>query len=274
MNSNQGFFLMIALIISISMHSQDEKFKNSMSLEYYRPIDSNLDGFNYVHNGIINGDNNVSNFTTRKSEIGVGLGYERVFQQDIILRVRAGQGISSLSKTNKASSAEESQMYPIQTSTYHLDQKQMNLFVGVGKRTKVFSSLTVDLGIEIASANYIKSSSKLIDKSVLEDSQGQIVYLHEVVNVTNFGDSFLFGVGPFTKIELRVFRRIYASAEFQIYYSKVFSHENSYNVQKTIDKYIDSPEITEETISRTISNDIQQWNWSKLSPLIRISYKF
>jgi hypothetical protein len=264
--------LLLSNLINGQSKKGEEKPKiNSIGLEFYKPIDNELSefyGFNYGLGNTITGTNDHSN---NSISTAFGISYERICKNNVIFRSRVG--ISIIRNDVEQISKEAAENPAIYSINYNYKQNQINVFIGVGKRVDLTNKVVLDLGLDVASIYYSKGKGDFNSTRTQTDlSSGDIF-----VNVSNvrseMGKVNSFGIGPFIKPEVTVYKNITVALELQMYFLKTTSGEGSYQIE-TFDQYVNNVNTQHTESETSVNNDLNIWKWTKVSPLIRLGYKF
>lgn len=252
--------------------------KNSISIEYYKPIENSIRDFIWGGNVLSYPDWQRTDYSSNSESISLGVCYERVFRNNIIFRPRLGFSLIEVNEQNKSGIyTTGNNAIGNDTQNYHFNEKYINLFIGLAKRIELSKKINVDFGIDLASIFLVDGNRNLEENYITTNflTQGN-VYKHNVNRQAEIGNSNSFGLGPYIKPEIVFCNNFFISAEFQIYFLKTISDGKSTQSDITTDTFTNSSETNTVIlkINREINNDIKQWNWSELSPLIRIGYKF
>jgi hypothetical protein len=258
------------LIISVELLGQTEKV-NSIYLEYYQPIQTPAMREFYNDEWILTPG---IEYKRHYFSNAFGLCYEIAMKNNIILRPRIGMTIRSLDETNltKIWNGQDTAQFD---EVYKYRQNQINCFVGVGKRLPIFKNFNIDCGLDIAFIYYGHGNTNYYSKWSTIDTNGILQLDTEETWWTNkVGTAYAIGVGPYIKPEYQLAKNFIISLEVQFYYLWSFSKDKS--VIETRHRFnYNQVGYYEETNSKAYTNyDFSQWSWSRLSPLIRIGYRF
>jgi hypothetical protein len=80
-------------------------------------------------------------------------------------------------------------------------------------------------------------------------------------------------LGPILKPQYYFSDRLVVSAEFQVYFMKTFTNDKTTRIETSYSTFEDGSFENIE-LSQEINYNVNQWNWTKISPLIRVGYKF
>lgn len=253
---------------------QPKKF-NSVSVEFYQPINDLSRDYIYVHNQLVFADWSKINYKSRSAANAVGLSYERLIKNDVVIRTRVGMSFTEIKESNNTGPMVVTETLDGDESfEYRYFDKSLNVFVGAAKKVNLTKKISLSFGADFASIFNMGGEGQLIQSTNLVDVATGDNYYLLVTNKTVVGNSNVIALAPFIKPEMLLFDNIFVALEFQVFYSRIISSDQTHNFQTTERKYIGSQDVEIEQTERTINYDVKQWNWSNISPLIRIGYKF
>lgn len=272
-------FLLLSVLITCKALSQDlvkskvEK-KNTISFEFYQPIQNNIREF-YNDDWLLSYSNGVKNNFSRKAFTNAfGICYERI-NNEVVFRTRFGLSIRDIKEHQSSEQIiTEQNIKNFYNQDYRFTQNHLNLFFGIAKRASILNNFYVDFGIDIASVFYLKGRGNYefytYNKNTLDDS----IVEQQLINVKDkIGNIYSFGIGPVFKPQYEILNNLIVSAEIQVFFMKTFTNETSRRVEISDREYL-GVNIEHIEIIQDIKYDINQWNWTKVSPLIRIGYQF
>jgi hypothetical protein len=100
------------------------------------------------------------------------------------------------------------------------------------------------------------------------------LYEQTITVSDRIGKIYSFGIGPVFKPQYNITKNLVVSAELQVYFMKTFTNDKSTRLEIS-DELIQPNNITQHVeLYGDIKYDVNQWNWTKVSPLIRIGYQF
>ena len=228
-----------------------------------------------MHNQLVFADWSKVNCKSRSAANGVGLSYERLIKNDVILRTRVGMSFTEIVESNSFSEVDNAEtVTEARYYKYRYFDKSLNLFVGVGKKVNLTKKISLSFGADFASIFNMGGEGQLRERSDQVFLATGDNYYYQVTNNTVVGNSNVFAFGPFIRPEMLLFDNVFVAAEFQVFYSRILSADRTHNFQTTEIKYFGSEVVIVELTERIIDYDVKQWNWSKISPLLRIGYRF
>lgn len=264
-------------IVSDYFAQVPESKKNSIYLEYYQPIQTpSLREF-YNDEWILTPSNK---YTRHYFSNSIGISYERLLKDNIVIRPRFGMTFRKLKEeniTDKFFNGAEDVTYK---ENYDYNQKHINLFVGIAKRLRIANHFNLDLGLDLASVLYLNGNTTYYGGYTYywtgtSDIKGGDEYWW----TNKVGTASCYGIGPYIKPEYSFSNNLTISVEIQMY----FMYSMSKDVSTTTSQHrtwLDPnanggiPYLLEESSEGKTEYDFSQWSWSRLSPLIRIGYKF
>jgi hypothetical protein len=269
-------FLLLLLTCTVKSQNLEEnsKFKNTISLEFYQPFQNNIREF-YNDDWILGYEPSEKSYYSRNAfSNAFGISYERVLK-NFILRTRFGVSVRKIEESNGYENISQEQNFTsILSKEYSYKQIHINSLIGVIKRVNLVNNFDLDLGIDFAFVHYQKAEGKLqynINEKTISDDR----FLREqIINVNDrIGSIQSIGFGPILKPLYNFSDRLVVSAEFQVYFMNTFTKDKTIRLETSQTTFEDGSSENIE-ISQEINYNINQWNWTKISPLIRIGYLF
>jgi hypothetical protein len=255
---------------------QQEKIKkNAVAFEFYEPIDVPFRDFEPIDNFGISPYSPNADFYSRNSSRAYGLSYERLLKNDIVLKFRIG--VSKIAIENRETSGiyvDAAEMLADEKSNYTYDTEHFNLIVGAGKRINLTKTITVDFGLNLAAIFYGPANSHYYSSSLNTDPETQDYYLGFYDVEIEEQKSFALGFGPYIKPELTLWKSFFIAAELQVYYLRGISGGEITRHDVSEYKLMGSTDVVHTETTRTINRDYKLWDWSKISPVMKIGYKF
>ncbi|MFN3753622.1 hypothetical protein [Flavobacterium sp.] len=251
------------------------KKKNTISIEFYQPIQNSLREF-------YNDDWLLSPYLTEKNNYSrnafsnaFGISYERI-KHDVVFRTRLGLTIRDIKEhlDFEAFNIDENIKTTV-NNNYTYTQNHINVFVGIAKRIHLANNFDFDFGIDLASVYYLEGKGdynyNLYQESTLDNSP---LYEQNITVNDRIGNISSFGLGPVFKPQYNFSENWVVSAEFQVYFMKTFSNNKSTRLEIS-DVSVPNQNINEHVeVYGDVKYDVKQWNWTKISPLLRIGYQF
>ena len=248
--------------------------KNAISIEFYQPIDNLLKPF-FDFESLFGNDYSVNNNDKRSSfSSAFGISYERI-KNDVVFRPRLGISITNNSEKKNYTSINIAEDYRTDVNQKdNYTQNHINLFVGVAKRIHVNNKFSIDCGFDLASIFYLKGKGDYdysLQRTKISDNSW---ISNQTINVNDrIGPITSLGIGPLFKPQYTICKNVVVSMEFQVYFMKTFSSGISTREEMSdTNSFPDNHEHIE--LSGEINYHINQWNWTKVSPLVRIGYEF
>ena len=257
---------------------------NTLFLEYYQPIFSPLSDKFYIEDLEPDpsnyGYNSMDHYNSNDYNGSIGLGYERMLQDSIMIRSRIGMSLL------KHSSSGSTDKYPdgIQEQTHDYDyvykQVHLNLFLGVAKRFMPRKNFQFDLGIDIPFILYLGSAAEYnYHYKYYWFGTNDVFGTNDLTWIVENGKSFGVGIGPYLKPEFIFKNGLCISFELQTYF--MFSSSKTYTRNTTRDRswlneianggYEYNHDLSSVSLTEL---DLKKWGFSNISPLLRIGYKF
>jgi hypothetical protein len=271
------------------------KTRNTIGLEFYRPLETADDANNSL-NDLFNfysanyPNKQVVDAERKKTSFSFGLSYEREFKNQIILRARGGYSIINQTETESASF--DTVLFnlgipflPTVTSSnkwengFTHNQNKINLFIGFGKRLYMSRKFSFDAGIE---TGLIRALEGITEYRTFESTSLSSIPTSSTENITTITDAPVntFGMGPFFKPTYYPIPRLAISLEAQMFFLGTFS-ERSTTVEDKSEIFSagnifggGSGTTNNTSTSYTLKQTGAQWNWSLISPLLRIGFRF
>lgn len=264
--------ILICNFISAQNKSNEQNFKrNSISIEFYKPIENSLSEFYNFNYGFGNSINGINNYSKNKLSNSFGISYERICINNIIFRPRIGL---SRTKTNENQFSEELVDNPKKyTKEYIYKQNNLNIFVGIAKRIDLTKKIKLDLGLDLASIYYSKGSGNYKSIQTQKDINNGDTYKQEINIISEMGKVYSFGIGPYIKPEVSIFTDFTLSFEMQVYFLRTISSDQSFQLEIS-DQYTNDINFDHNELKTLINNNFKFWEWTKISPLLRLGYKF
>jgi hypothetical protein len=249
--------------------------KNTFSIELYQPVDNLVKPF-YDFESLFGIDTNVdSNNSANSFSSAIGISYERI-QNDVVFRPRLGISfINSKNHSNHVSINSAEDYKSILNQNDHYSQNHINLFIGIAKRIHLNDRFSIDCGFDLASIYYLKGRGDYdynIQQVKISDNSP---IANQTINVNDrIGPIVSMGIGPIIKPQYTIYKNIVVSMELQVYFMRTVSNGTASRQQisysnvfaENYSEYID--------VYGEINYHINQWNWTKISPLLRIGYQF
>lgn len=268
-------FFLFSIVYSQDVPEKARVKKNSFSIEFYQPIDNLVKPF-YNVESLFGTDFILDNYNSRNSFLSaIGFSYERI-QNDIVFRPRLGISIINSKDHYDNINYNNSEDYKsIINQNNHYTQKHINLFIGIAKRTHFNQRFSIDCGLDLASIFYLKGSGdydyyvqqvKISDNTPISN---QLITVNDKI-----GQTASFGIGPIIKPQYTISKSIQVSMELQVYFMGTFSKGTTSRVE-TSNVYTFANNSTDYSeVKGSVYYSINQWNWTKISPLLRIGYEF
>lgn len=268
-----------SILLSIITILSNLKGQNSLSLEFYQPIQSSGMKEYFNEDWVLTPHNNYN----RKYFSGsLGISYSHERKNNVIFRGRFGVTIRSLKETDIYRDTDWPDSNDIITNYKYL-QNQYNFFLGVGKKIELGKNFYFTIGVEGTYIYYGKGKGTIDQVWDIYDTRFNILK-HKITtkNQINTGTAYSIGLGPILKPEYNFHKRLALSIEFQVFfvYNKITTATENKTTQN--EWYIDldtdgsiygTHEQRKDYYSKSNYN-ITQFNWTKFSPLLRISYIF
>lgn len=265
------FLLFCNLINSQNQNINQNIKKNSIAIEFYKPIENSLPEFYNYNYGFGNSINGINNYSKNKLSNSFGISYERLCDNNIIFRPRIGL---SIIKDNESQLSEELTENPTKYSKeYIYKQNNLNIFIGIAKRIDLTKKITIDLGLDLASIYYSKGSGNYKSIQTQKDLNTGDIYKQEINVISEMGKVYSFGIGPYIKPEITLWTDFTLSFEMQVYFLKTISNDQSRQLEIS-DQYTNDINFEHSELETLVNNNFKFWEWTKISPLIRIGYKF
>lgn len=273
------FFLALLLAdnITAQKNNGNENKKNTIYLEFYQPIQTpSLREF-YNDDWMLTPSNQYKRHYFSNS---FGISYERVLKNDIILRPRFGMTIRTLKEenhTDKFFNGAEDVTY---IEKYDYKQKHINAFLGIAKKMQIVKHFNIDLGVDLAYIQYLNGNTNFYSAYTYYWTDTPDIKGGDEYWWTNkVGKAYCFGIGPIFKPEYVFTNNLSVSLEAQMYFMCSTSKDKS-TITSRQRTWFDPAANGGLDYLRDVSGnsetkyDFMQWSWSRLSPLIRIGYKF
>jgi hypothetical protein len=269
--------LFVSIIVSNNIRGQvlnnEGVFKNnSISIEFYKPIQTPMREF-FNEDWILGYlSNRTTNFSRRQSSFAVGLCYERITKKNVVIRPRIGVSFRKIHEKS-TSKILDNNFEETLTEDFVYDQKHLNIFLGIAKRIAIGKRVTVDLGLDLATIGYSEGKSSynyLLNQYY--NSTGDNNSLVISVN-SKIGKAYSYGIGPYLKPTIVIYKNITASVELQMFYLRTVINDNS-TKSEIADRYTNGSHVEHIELYDDIYYDIRQWNWSQISTLVRVGYQF
>lgn len=270
-------FLLLLLTYTVKSQNLEEniKYKNTISIEFYQPFQNNIREF-YNDDWILGYEpSEKSNYSRNAFSNAFGISYERILKKNIILRTRFGFSIREIKEHNSYQEMNpEEDFLTILTKEYNYNQIHINSLIGVAKRINVVNNFDLDFGVEFAFIHYKRADGKYnynIEQKTISDNSflyNQIITVNDKI-----GSIQSLGFGPILKPQYYFSDRFVVSAEFQAYFMNTFTKDHTFRLETSQTIFEDGSSENNE-INQEINYNINQWNWTKISPLIRIGYLF
>ena len=264
--------LLLAILLCNFISAQNKNFKrNSISIEFYKPIENSLPEFYNYNYGFGNSINGINNYSKNKLSNSFGISYERICDNNIIFRPRIGL---SIIKTNENQLSEELVENPNKYSKeYTYKQNTLNVFIGIAKRINLTKKITLDLGLDLTSLYYSKGSGNYKSSQTQRDLNTGDIYRQDISVISEMGNVYSFGIGPYIKPEVTIFTDFTLSFEMQVYFLRTISNDQSSQLEIS-DQYMNDINFEHTELKTLVNNNFKIWEWTKISPLLRFGYKF
>jgi len=268
------------LLISLGVNSQElkkpeTKKKNTISIEFYQPIQNSIREF-YNDDWVLNTYPTEKNNYSRSSfSNAFGISYERI-KDNTVFRVRLGITIRDIKEHQDFETLNTTDNYSTDLNqSFKYNQNHINIFVGVAKRIHLANNFDFDFGIDLASINYLEGKGDYSYSVYQETISDNMPLYEQTITVSDrIGKIYSFGIGPVFKPQYNITKNLVVSAELQVYFMKTFTNDKSTRLEIS-DELIQPNNITQHVeLYGDIKYDVNQWNWTKVSPLIRIGYQF
>lgn len=279
MRTKLYFFLALLLVDNMfaQKNNGNEGKKNTIYLEFYQPIQTpSLREF-YNDEWLLTPSNKYKRHYFSNS---FGICYERVFKNNIVLRPRLGMTFRSVKEENFTDKFYNGSEDVTFEEKYDYNQKHINLFLGLAKRLTIINKLNLDLGIDLSSVFYLNGNTTYYGAYTYYWTNTPDIKGRDERWWTNkVGKAYCFGVGPYLKPEYNFPNNISISIELQMYFMYSLSKDESLFTSRNKVWLVPEANGGEDYLydvsgdSKTKYN-FSQWSWSRLSPLIRIGYKF
>ncbi|NNT73171.1 hypothetical protein HKT18_13175 [Flavobacterium sp. IMCC34852] len=273
-------FSLLLILIACNISAQETtkpetKKKNTISIEFYQPIQNSLREF-YNDDWLLSTyPTERNNYSRNSFSNAFGISYERT-KNDVVFRARLGITIREIKEHQDFEYINTNENTKININqNYHYSQNHINVFVGIAKRIHLANNFDFDFGIDLASVYYLEGSGDYDYDSHITNLIDNSTFSHQIITVEDrIGKIYGFGLGPVFKPQYAITKNLVVAAELQVYFMKTFTNDKSTRVE-TSDYYVPSQDYSEHTkLYGDINYDVNQWNWTKVSPLIRIGYQF
>ena len=249
--------------------------KNAISIELYQPIDILVKPF-YDFESLFGNDYTIKNYNSRNSfSSAIGISYERI-QNDVVFRPRLGISIINSKNHNDNIAYNNAEDFKsIINQNDHYTQNHINLFIGIAKRIHLNDRFSIDCGLDLASVYYLKGRGDYdFDIRQVKISDNSLIST-QVINVNDrIGPMTSFGIGPIIKPQYTIFKDFVVSMELQVYFMRTLSNGTA-SREEISDTNVFAENYNEHVqLYGEINYHINQWNWTKVSPLISIGYQF
>lgn len=270
---------LIGFITDFSFAQEEGNFNknNSIYVEFYQPIQTpSLREF-YNDEWILTPANK---FTRHYFSNSVGVCYERVFKNNIIFRPRFGMTFRKLTERNFTNKYNTGNQDITIEEKYDYNQKHINLFLGLAKRLPLIKHFNLDLGVDLTSVFYLNGNTTYYSGITYYWPNTNDIFGGDETWWTNkVGKAYCVGVGPYIKPEYVFSNNLSISAEVQMYFMYSGSHDKSTTTNRNrvwLDPSANGglSYLLDNSSNGETKYDFGQWSWSRLSPLIRIGYKF
>jgi hypothetical protein len=264
-------FLFCNLINGQSKNIEQKIKRNSISIEFYKPIENSLPEFYDFNYGFGYSLDGVNNYSKSKFSNAFGISYERICKNNIIFRPRIGL---SIIENNENQVSEELVGNPAKYySEYTYKQNHLNIFIGIAKRIDLTKKITLDLGLDLASIYYSKGKGNYNSTKSITDLITGSIEKQDINRISEMGEVYSFGIGPYIKPEVVLFENFTLSLEIQMYFLKTMSNSKSYKIEIS-DQFINEMNFEHIELEAIVYNDYNFCEWTKISPLLRLGYKF
>ncbi|MFT5820879.1 MAG: hypothetical protein ACI8ZM_002127 [Crocinitomix sp.] len=253
-----------------------KKKKNSLFVEFYSPIQTPSLSLFYNDNWVLQ-QWHESTVKRRYFSNAVGIGYERVFNNNLIIRPRIGLTFRNIFESTYLNTYDNGYKN-VAYAEYTYTQRHINIFLGLAKRIKLHERVNLDLGFELSQVTYLDAENNYYSKT--DHFQRYVSTAHqtsEVIGSIELGKAFIFGIGPYIKPEYHFNDKLLISMEMQIYFSMSYSkaaHRVDGKSVQTVYPAVEGSPFEYPIPDQDFEIDLLQWNWTKISPLIRLGYKF
>lgn len=245
--------------------------KNTISIEFYQPIQNSLREF-YNDEWILNPSNDYSRNAFSNA---FGISYERI-KNDVVFRARLGITIRDVKEHTYYSDMNlDFGIKSTINQDYTYSQNHINAFVGIAKRIHIANRFDIDFGIDLAAIKYLEGNGhlnyKLIQKNISDNS---FSYSQMITVDDKIGTIQSVGLGPIFKPQYKIFENMVVSMELQIFFMNTFSNDKSTRKEISDIAFPEGNFYENTELNNEINYDVNQWSWTKVSPLIRIGYEF
>lgn len=280
MKTKSVISILLSIVSASTVFSQNasekqKSKKNAISIELYQPIDNLVKPF-YDFESLFGNDYTIKNYNSRNSfSSAIGISYERI-QNDVVFRSRLGISIINNKDHNYNITYNYVEDYKsIINQNDHYTQNHINLFIGIAKRIHFNDRFSIDCGFDLASIYFLKGRGDYdyhIQQVRISDNSS---ISNQTINVNDrIGPMTSLGIGPIIKPQYTIYKNIVVSMELQVYFMRtlsdgIASREEISDTNVFAENYHEHVDLYGE-----INYHINQWNWTKVSPLIRIGYQF
>jgi|SRR6218665_2949149 len=280
MNSKPARIVLVLSVLVMNIAFSQDKIerpktkKNAISLEFYQPVQNTIGEF-YNDQWILSTYPTEKNNYSRKSfSNAFGISYERV-QNDLVYRVRLGITIRDAKEHQDFESINTVQNFKAQiTQDYSYKQNHINAFIGIAKRINVAKNFNLDLGVDLASVYYSKGKGTYYYDNYQENTvDNSLLYRQTAISNDKIGNMYAFGLGPVLKPQYTISQNWFVAAEFQVYFMTTFTNDTTRRHSVNYTTNSNNASVRTE-VDGEVKYDVNQWNWTKISPLIRIGYEF
>lgn len=270
--------LIIIVFLSDTLYCQVSEYKkNSIYLEFYQPIQTpSLREFYNDEWMLIPSNKYLRHYFSNS----VGLCYEKVLKNNIVIRPRFGMTFRNLKEENSTDKFFNSSEDVIYNEKYDYNQKHINLFLGLAKRLQIVNHFNLDLGLDISSVFYLNGNTEYYGGyTYYWTGTSEVKGADEYWWTNKVGKASCYGIGPYIKPEYYFSNNLSISVEIQMFFMYSVSKDESTTTSQHRTWWDPNanggiPYLLEESSEGKTEYDFGQWSWSRLSPLIRIGYKF
>ncbi len=266
------FFSLFFISISFAQTENPERQrKNTIFLEAYKPVFTNsVKYYDKTRIVFFGGDSETRDYNT----YSVGMGFEREFKNDIVIRSRFGLTVIDLINYAKLELNIDPDETLINESGFVYEQNYINLFLGLSKRVHLNHEFNIDFGLDLAVISYLDGTDEHYSSSSYRGSDYRSK--SQTWSNTNYGKAMSFGIGPIIKPEYRSKMGLNISFEIQYYFMKTISNDKRIQNYRgeSIFSQMGMEEVSSSESMEEIDINYSEWSWSEFSPLIRLGYSF
>jgi hypothetical protein len=262
----------LSFLFSLSTFSQNNyslnSKKNAISIEFYKPFEKSFNELNYDY-GFGASVIGINNYSKKGNSNSLGICYERVTSKNIVFRPRIGLSFIKINEEQYSEDTNQTKYF----SKYDFEQKNINIFIGIAKRIELTKKISLDLGLDLASIYYLRGKGNYSRTQTQVNPETSENYREEFIVNSETGNALSFGIGPYIKPEINIFDDFTLSLEMQVYFVRTISDDESYLIE-TVDRYLNDENFEYSEQKRIVNNNAKFWEWTKVSPLLRLGYRF